>query len=72
MGKHLITKEERIKIARLKRKTMNKRHHIEAKENRARENAILKYIRIKEMSPFWRRVEMNSWRERIIIERNRK
>jgi hypothetical protein len=65
MGKHLLSREERIRIARSKRKYMNQRHHIEAKKNRKRENDILKLIRIKEMSPFWRRVEMISWREKM-------
>jgi hypothetical protein len=72
MGKHLLTKEERIMEARARRKYMNRRHHIEAKKNRAREVEILKQIKIKEMPLFWRRVEMNSWYERKLTEKNRK
>jgi hypothetical protein len=50
MGKHLLTREERIKKAKEWRKYMNKRHHIEAKIQRLREESILEQMKIK--SPY--------------------
>jgi hypothetical protein len=47
MGKHLLTKNERIKKARKWRRFMNRRHHIEAKVQRLREENILQEMKIK-------------------------
>lgn len=49
MGKHLLTREERIKKARKWKKFMNKRHHIEAKAQRLREDKILEQMKIREV-----------------------
>ena len=50
MGKHLLTRDERINKAREWRKYMNKRHHIENKINAKREMSILEQMKLKTIS----------------------
>ncbi len=47
MGKHLLTRDERIEKARKWRKYVNRRHHIEAKQTAKREEQILKHLNIR-------------------------
>jgi hypothetical protein len=47
MGKHLFTREERISKARLKRKHMNKKHHLQDKVAKRREDQIMAGMKIK-------------------------
>ena len=47
MGKHLLTKEERVKKSRKWRKFMNKIHHLERKRASKREEEILKRMNIR-------------------------
>ncbi len=49
MGKQLLTRDERIKKARELRKYMNKKHPIEAKAQRLREDKILEQMKIRDI-----------------------
>jgi hypothetical protein len=60
MGKHLMSREERIVAGRKKRKFMNKRHHLKAKDEKVREEKLLELIRIRGLPAYRRRIEYES------------
>ena len=64
MGRHFKTKEERIKIARNRRRYMNRIRHVQQKNTRKREEVILYQIWAKSLPEPWRSIAFTELHEK--------